>query len=139
MENGRKFLEEKVKELAVELPGITFGYIGNCERWGDDRSWEIFLPHPGRIGTYADCVSLGPTISLDKRAVEWETLRATAIRKYYNNTARLENFKGAQYARFKTLCALCHAGTRDMTAEESAEYATLDKQYHLTDAYLKGY
>jgi hypothetical protein len=40
--------EKNVKALAVELPGITFGYIGNVERWGDDRSWEIFLPHPGR-------------------------------------------------------------------------------------------
>ena len=25
--------EKNVKALAVELPGITFGYIGNVERW----------------------------------------------------------------------------------------------------------
>jgi hypothetical protein len=22
--------------------GLSFGYIGNLERWGDDRSWRIF-------------------------------------------------------------------------------------------------
>lgn len=22
--------------------GASFGYIGNCERWGDDRSWRVF-------------------------------------------------------------------------------------------------
>jgi hypothetical protein len=30
-----RILEERVKELSQELPGVTFGYIGNLERWGD--------------------------------------------------------------------------------------------------------
>lgn len=34
--------------------GVTIGYIGNMEQWGDDRSWRIFLPHPNRVGTYRD-------------------------------------------------------------------------------------
>jgi hypothetical protein len=37
-------LQERVKVLSHELPGVTFGYIGNLERWGDDRSWAVFLP-----------------------------------------------------------------------------------------------
>jgi hypothetical protein len=48
----------------AELPGVTIGYIGNCERWGDDRSWANILPHPGRIGGYADSVALGHTEKL---------------------------------------------------------------------------
>jgi hypothetical protein len=39
-------LQERVKVLSHELPGVTFGYIGNLERWGDDRSWAVFLPPP---------------------------------------------------------------------------------------------
>lgn len=33
----------------------TFGYIGNLDaRFGDDRCWYVFLPHPGRVGTEDD-------------------------------------------------------------------------------------
>jgi hypothetical protein len=42
-----------VKELAA--PGVTFGYIGKCERWGDDRLFAIFLPHPGRARACRPC------------------------------------------------------------------------------------
>jgi hypothetical protein len=31
---AHRILEERVKELSQELPGVTFGYIGNLERWG---------------------------------------------------------------------------------------------------------
>ena len=59
-------LTRKVEELAKELPDITFGYIGNCgvHRSGrfDDRQWHVFLPHPGRIGSYYDSVSWGQRI-----------------------------------------------------------------------------
>jgi len=35
--------------------GATFGYLGNLDTcFGDDRSWYVFLPHPGRAGTSAD-------------------------------------------------------------------------------------
>jgi hypothetical protein len=45
-----------VKDLA-EVSGIdyTFGYIGNLDaRFGDDRIWYVFAPHPGRVGTDKD-------------------------------------------------------------------------------------
>jgi hypothetical protein len=58
------FFNAKLATLRVEFPGLSFGYIGNYGRHGDDRSWRFFLPHPGRIGTYADCVSLGSTAQL---------------------------------------------------------------------------
>jgi len=29
--------EQRIREEAEMVPAITFGYIGNFERWGDDR------------------------------------------------------------------------------------------------------
>jgi len=53
---------------AGDAPKVTFGYIGNCDRlqadgtWGyDDRSWSVFLPHPGRVGTSEDRIGSFPT------------------------------------------------------------------------------
>jgi hypothetical protein len=54
-----RILEERVKELSQELPGVTFGYIGNLERWCDNRSWAVFLPHPARVGGFDDQISIG--------------------------------------------------------------------------------
>lgn len=48
-------IERIVNALRVALDeDVTFGYIGNINSWGDDRSWMIFFPHPGRAGTDAD-------------------------------------------------------------------------------------
>ena len=43
--------DELQKELAAKYPqaGLTFGYIGNCEPWGDDRSWRFFTKFPHMI------------------------------------------------------------------------------------------
>lgn len=40
---------------------VSFGYIGNVDPSGsnDDRAWYVFLPHPGRVGTDADCLGSG--------------------------------------------------------------------------------
>ena len=46
--SAMQIFEDKVKELAANLLGVTFGYIGNCERWGDDRLWAIFLTRARR-------------------------------------------------------------------------------------------
>ena len=37
-------LQEMANSLAVEYPhlNVSFGYIGNVERWSDDRSWRFF-------------------------------------------------------------------------------------------------
>lgn len=37
-------LQAHAEGLAARFPEhrITFGYIGNIERWGDDRCWRIF-------------------------------------------------------------------------------------------------
>jgi len=69
-------LEAKVKELARELPGITLGYIGNLERWGDDRSWYIFLPnYTGKArNTFVDVHVCD--------AWDWAKLEAEVRRKY---------------------------------------------------------
>jgi hypothetical protein len=74
-------LTARVSALAAtRFPGVTFGYIGNSgvDRSGpfDDRSWRIFLPHPGRIGTYADCVGSYTTDRLHVMLQDWDKLVA---------------------------------------------------------------
>lgn len=41
------------KELQQRFPtlGITMGYLGNVERWGDDRAWYFFT-QVETIGTW---------------------------------------------------------------------------------------
>jgi hypothetical protein len=54
-ERRQKMLDRVEKDLREALPGVTCGYIGNTYADGtDDRSWFIFLPHPGRVGTAKD-------------------------------------------------------------------------------------
>lgn len=55
MTNKERF-ELFLAALLAEFPALSFGYIGNCGANYDDRSWRIFLPHPGRVGTYADSI-----------------------------------------------------------------------------------
>lgn len=55
----RQLLAAKVEALKAELPRISFGYLGNYERWGDDTVWYVFLPHHGRVGTSNDQVRIG--------------------------------------------------------------------------------
>lgn len=84
------FLQESVELLERSLPGITFGYLGNCESWGDDRSWYVFLPHPGRVGTFNDAVSLGYTAKLYEQVKQWPAIEAAARRLYHNGSVRVE-------------------------------------------------
>jgi hypothetical protein len=78
-------LEGKAAELKRELPGVTFGYIGNCgvDRSGpfDDRSWYIFLPHPGRVGDYSDRVGGYRTRDLARMLEGWDRLADAARRE----------------------------------------------------------
>lgn len=75
-------LEGKAADLKRELPGVTFGYIGNCgsDRSGrfDDRSWYIFLPHPGRVGDYSDRLGGYRTQDLGRMLEAWDRLAAAA-------------------------------------------------------------
>lgn len=83
VELSRVDLDAKVAELALDLPGISFGYIGNLEHWGDDRAWAVFLPHPGRVGGPEDSVWLGETSRLPQAAAKWESIAATARSRYH--------------------------------------------------------
>jgi hypothetical protein len=59
--DSQAYIQSKVDTLSIDLPGISFGYIGNLQ-WGpmgDYREWHLFLPHPDRVGGYLDSVSLG--------------------------------------------------------------------------------
>lgn len=81
-ERAGQILQDRVEELAREFPGISFGYIGNVYNspFYDDRSWRIFLPHPGRVGTYEDSVGSYRTENLDKMLADWDKL-AEIVRK----------------------------------------------------------
>lgn len=73
-----KAASETAAALAKEL-GCTFGAIGNIERWGDDMCYSIYLPHPGRVGTYADRV--GSWSHTDLATVNWDDVRAQVVRR----------------------------------------------------------
>ena len=82
-------LAGKVKELAAELPGVTFGYLGNFEIWGDDRAFYVFLPHPDRVGQHSDHVGLGQYYQLPAAVAQWDHIAATARRMYHNGSRRI--------------------------------------------------
>lgn len=65
----------RAEAIVKDLPGVTIGYIGNCSVASDvrvsahdDRSWYIFLPHPGRVGTREDSLGGFPTEDRGKLA-----------------------------------------------------------------------
>lgn len=85
-QDAYKQLQAKVDALKQELPCISFGYLGNYERWGDDTHWYIFLPHYGRVGTYSDQYGLGPGKQADIFEIalnEWDSKIVPALRKMY--------------------------------------------------------
>lgn len=88
-----ELLQAKVESLKAELPGISFGYIGNYERWGDDTQWSIFLPHAHRVGTFGDQVSIGPgrdDETFINAVSNWENIEARVRKLYAADANRLE-------------------------------------------------
>jgi len=50
-------LNAKFDTAKLDMPeGFSVGYIGNCSRDLDDRSWMIFRDHAGRVGTREDTI-----------------------------------------------------------------------------------
>ena len=41
-------IARSLKDIAPANAAITVGYIGNVERWGDNRSWRFFKSVAGR-------------------------------------------------------------------------------------------
>ena len=85
-ESAHKTFSDLVAKLAEELPGITFGYIGNVGVFRgsgpyDDRSWRIFLPSSGPLG-YGDMVVIGATADLEARLKDWPTIEKLARNRY---------------------------------------------------------
>jgi hypothetical protein len=56
-------LVAQAKAAHPEL-GLSVGYIGNLERWGDDRDWRVFTNRRDSTGRSIS-FSLGSTDSLD--------------------------------------------------------------------------
>lgn len=82
--NALNALNLKMDTLKATYPGITLGYIGNCSmsnsaRPFDDRTWHVFLPHPGRVGTDVDSVWLGSTESLPRFVDDGYWLMVTSM------------------------------------------------------------
>lgn len=67
-------------ELKAEFPGVSYGYIGNLETGWDDRSYSIFLPHPGRVGTSSDRVGDYHRWELDKALADWDRIKAAVAK-----------------------------------------------------------
>ena len=40
---------------------VTYGYVGNDR----DIVWSVYLPHPGRVGTYADQIGAHATNDIE--------------------------------------------------------------------------
>ena len=71
--NGHEICETLLKAYQELFPEIdlTFGYIGNCERWGDDRSWYFFTQvrdHKGRRMTFGGGVRTDGLYEFSMRA-----------------------------------------------------------------------
>lgn len=66
--------------LKATYPGVSFGYIGNVETCWDDRGYSIYLPHPGRVGTYADRVGMWARWELHKALASWATVEAAVAK-----------------------------------------------------------
>jgi hypothetical protein len=91
-----EILRAKVEELKKELPCISLGYLGNYERWGNDTSWYIFLPHYGRVGTYGDQVSLGAgrdEKTFTNAVANWDKLADQARKRYAADPNRIGRAK----------------------------------------------
>ena len=100
--SGHDLLQAKVDALKAELPCISFGYLGNYERWGDDTSWYIFLPHYGRIGKYSDMVGIGagrnPEI-FNEALADWDRIEAHVRRLYAADPDRIGTAKLNYYGQ----------------------------------------
>lgn len=82
--------EKQIDALKAQLPGISLGYTGNYERWGDNTQWYVFLPHPGRVGDYRDVFGLGPGKQVDIFHIaldNWSAIEPV-IRKMYASRDR---------------------------------------------------
>lgn len=75
-------LRDEIAELNTLLGAtehkVTFGYVGNLGNGRDDRTWMVFLPHPGRVGTWEDQVGGFPTGSLEGIIETRRALKAVA-------------------------------------------------------------
>lgn len=71
-------IQEKVKSLPA---GVTFGYLGNIGTTYDDRTYHLFLPHPGRVGTWKDQVGDYRPWQLDAMLGNWDQLISLAERR----------------------------------------------------------
>lgn len=72
-------LERRIGDRCSEVEGLSFGYIGNFERWGDDRKLFIWIKEDkmrAKNGNQASLWSCAATY-LDAK----ETIRAFAAVK----------------------------------------------------------
>jgi hypothetical protein len=60
-------IQDVKRELEQRWPGLEFkaGYIGNVERWGDDRSWYLWCD------SFKLSVSVGETANLPTTSEGW--------------------------------------------------------------------
>lgn len=88
-------LEKKIRAEAENTPHITFGYIGNFERWGDDRKLFLWISNlsydRGNLKDIWSCTA----VDLDKaeyssatRALKHFKLGYEAAKKEFETTQK---------------------------------------------------
>ena len=78
---AREEINRKAEELIAAHPGLGFGYVGNSTSTFDDRIYMFFLPHPGRVGTFADRFGRYRPWELDQMLADWPKLEATVAKR----------------------------------------------------------
>jgi len=71
--------DDPLYELRKELPeGWSVGYIGNLERWGDDRGWRLFTPARTSTG-YSTSLGDYPTEHRERLIQLWRSGKAIEL------------------------------------------------------------
>lgn len=71
---------EGLETLVAETEGLTFGYVGNLESWGDDRTWYIWTDKRVETGLYAgNKIKLWSSYQLDLESL---TLARQLVKAY---------------------------------------------------------
>lgn len=74
-------IEVGIRERVSDVPELNFGYIGNFERWGDDRKLFIWVPGiPCRLGQNMAHIWSAEAKTLDARAAMLATAAINAFK-----------------------------------------------------------
>ena len=97
-----KKIHSLVETLAQKYPEakLSFGYLGNYERWGDDTSWYIFskLSYPGSKGHSSYTWGGTPGNDPECKQKIWEWAEANLVQAVTKAVQKNDGpYKGPRY------------------------------------------